>query len=681
MESEYEDEFKRDYDQLHKSPPYLRLYEEDEAQAWKLYHLKQDSADQKGDDAASNSNKEELHEWLNLFRVFRFFKSLEGFYKGDLDLSGRSPQRWDSLWRRWCMFSHDFLDVLIDVRSMQSNLEGEELDLEIEKQDSLKAFRTKWRISSYMTWFGIVSHVQEILEYRTKQPIFQKLYLIDLPTEILDMIFAELHVSHTRSLSITCKLLNDISRRCIFQKRTVWFRHPIDWQKQVQTPEDRIKILSETAINCRREMLLYTDFLKNRPDLLDKVESLVLADGWLQDVRYGWFQDFDIFAVEPNFYGPITRAFTDVLSGTRNLITLRLQFIDLSEDIIRLISGLDRLQRLTVMCCDIPLDVTHALEAGILSTSSVPNLTWRSQVEGANSETQWYTLLLCPTLLTLAIKSFGESPLPPLLPPEIWPRFVFLQTLQRLDVDASWDFHELAELLQVHAQAHPLRLTHFRISSPQGIEPDTINQILSALRGCPMEVLVLQGIAGGDPLLIQHISDLFPDLIALTLILRQNNRQRRNKYAIWPCPSWEYSARFGGFRRLKHFAWNFYLNISDSSPRTMLLFEDDFTGIMKGEDKINWDRWREERANMFFTDNEYLALSFAAHCPTLETFGITSGDSFTFRMACRISRASGGTPILTVPPARAFQQPSSWKMEQWNTDEFAENPGWPPILI
>ncbi|KIJ29146.1 hypothetical protein M422DRAFT_71287 [Sphaerobolus stellatus SS14] len=121
-------------------------------------------------------------------------------------------------------------------------------------------------------------------------------------------------------------------------------------------------------------MVLYVDFLKARPDLLDKAKVLVLEDERRCQIKLGLapsdWENFDLSSVDANFYQPITRAFTDVLSETQNLTILRLKSIDLGEEIIRLICGLHYLQRLTLMCCDVPSETVDALTAGGLPISS-----------------------------------------------------------------------------------------------------------------------------------------------------------------------------------------------------------------------------------------------------------------------------------------------------------------------
>lgn len=50
-------------------------------------------------------------------------------------------------------------------------------------------------------------------------PVFQRLFFIDLPVEILDNIISLVTVSQAKTLSCTCRAVNDISQRYIFRVR------------------------------------------------------------------------------------------------------------------------------------------------------------------------------------------------------------------------------------------------------------------------------------------------------------------------------------------------------------------------------------------------------------------------------------------------------------------------------
>ena len=45
----------------------------------------------------------------------------------------------------------------------------------------------------------------------------------------------------------------------------------------------------------------------------------------------------------------------------------------------------------------------------------------------------------------------------------------------------------------------------------------------------PLEILVLEGSAEAEFPIFEYIVFLFPDLVALTLVRRQNHNQRQNK--------------------------------------------------------------------------------------------------------------------------------------------------------
>jgi hypothetical protein len=93
-----------------------------------------------------------------------------------------------------------------------------------------------------------------------------------------------------------------------------------------------------------------------------------------------------------------------------------------------------------------------------------------------------------------------------------------------------------------------LRLTHFKLHMDWGVSDSEIMGLLIALQTAPLEVLVLEGLAQAEFSIFERIVSLFPDLLALTLVRRQNSNQHQNKLAPWPHSSWKYASCFRGFQ-------------------------------------------------------------------------------------------------------------------------------------
>lgn len=80
----------------------------------------------------------------------------------------------------------------------------------------------------------------------------------------------------------------------------------------------------------------------------------------------------------------------------------------------------------------------------------------------------------------------------------------------------------------------------------------------------PLEVLVLEG--------INEIATTFSNLLGLTLIIRANDRQKENKSVTWPRAS-------AVSLRLRHFGWNFCIDVMQCVPSGLVLLEIGFATI------------------------------------------------------------------------------------------------------
>ncbi|KAK0433529.1 hypothetical protein EV421DRAFT_1427152 [Armillaria borealis] len=80
-------------------------------------------------------------------------------------------------------------------------------------------------------------------------------------------------------------------------------------------------------------------------------------------------------------------------------------------------------------------------------------------------------------------------------------------------------------------------LTHLKLDFREPILDGEVCMLTQALRSYPMEVLVLDGILGGHPSIIEDIATHMPDLLVLTLFLRGGSNQSASTHCMWPKPT------------------------------------------------------------------------------------------------------------------------------------------------
>jgi hypothetical protein len=423
--------------------------------------------------------------------------------------------------------------------------------------------------------------------------------------------------------------------------------------------------MAQLARSSRESVLSASEFLLGRPDLINKMRCLRISHGWrsseFEETIVG---DFSLSNVEENFYAPINRSFVDVLSASRNLTSLSLHNIPVGLDIVRSISHLHNLHTLDLRVCQMQSEVVEALQSG-----SNDKLTWstynlRLFMDDARL---WWTLALCPNLRTLSVQSTYayDMPAPDL---HIWTLCKFYPTLERLwlnDIN-DMDLPSLADWLRIGA-ASSLQLTHLRLLVRSGASDTDIGGVLASLREMPLQVLVLDGLAEGEFILFDWIVENVPSLIALTLVRRASNRQESSKLSTWPHPCWEYAQHLASFQNLEHFGWNMDTIFIPATPYGLLHFEEGFP------DEIDFCGWAEEQDEAYFGMDYWTALSFAAHCPTLQTYTTTDRPNTT----CRITRSPDGR-VISELPEDLWATWDAGNVRRWNPSEFVGH--WSPIL-
>jgi hypothetical protein len=432
---------------------------------------------------------------------------------------------------------------------------------------------------------------------------------------------------------------------------------------------DHFGHLCLVALTSRDRFLKASEFLLSRPDLLDALRTLTVFDGWSRaSLRNTLADSFNIQSL-PNFYPIIQHHLNQVAEATKNLTTLRLTCINIWPTFLAAISRIETLHTIMFLACQLDNDTCESiLENQIRLQESILNV----ELNLIGDDSIWYTLCLYPRICTLSI--MGPMNEFTFLPAhDILDRLNPFKTLERVSL-SNFDPNDMLVLSAWIVKASEnvaipdLKLTHFKVHTRLGIANSALSDLLRALRLSPnLQVLVLEGLAGGGLDIIDSIAEACPNLLGLTLIRRHNDRQTSTKLALWPHTSAEYASRFPAFSRLRYFAWNFRVeNFLDPTPAIMTQFENGFPELHTPK---GWQEQDEADQIAYFQDAHLIAGSFAAHCPTLKTFAIVER---VVHLACRIERLLDGRFQL-------FETDDifSHSVRMWNTKRVS---GWPPVL-
>ncbi|KAJ3474079.1 hypothetical protein NLI96_g12662 [Meripilus lineatus] len=470
------------------------------------------------------------------FRFKRFCKSIQGFHKGNLDLTGRHEHRYRRLYARWNRFLADVLNLSLHATEVEVSVEecGKmvmEIDHTFDRPEVLEKFRRDWKTGS-VSLETVFHHTKKTLKYLSMYPtpIFQKLLLLDLPPELVHYVMFVATSGDARRLGSTSKYFRKISLSYIYTSRT--FDIPFKPGPLVpRTPEDideeqkKIRVAGDT-------LLEELDFVLSRPHILESLQDVTMFGQ-----RYGLVKKilgFESGSREyRNFFGPFESRIGPILSRTPNLKTLAFSqllisnALELSHNLhsIWVYSAQMNTRRTTK-----PPRYPSVINAYLVFASDEARSLWSLLESFPN-------LRSLHTRLSSELAGIGPEA-------DIRTRFNPFTTLERLAIERA-DPDHIEALTEWIQESPSLELTHFWLEGGgPGLFPRQTRELLLALDPAPLQVLVLDGIHHVEPSLLDEIATIFPDLRALSLLYRQSERQTQSGVSTWPHTSWEYAPHF-----------------------------------------------------------------------------------------------------------------------------------------
>ncbi|KAH9928263.1 uncharacterized protein B0H18DRAFT_252692 [Fomitopsis serialis] len=350
---EEEAESARNVFELPQRPPvWIRTYEREEFAIRREYVLRTLDAKEQGIPLDSSG------DIRGMWRIRRLWTSVAGFYEGKLDLAGRSERRWYSLKRRFDRF-------MVDVASLRTHiltrpptvLDGscEALLLIVSSPSALNDFKHKYKLG-YVDLPEILAipEMMDALYPGCPKAVIQKLFLTDLPPELLLYIFELAHIDDARALGATCHALNDLSLPYIYQtRRLVLHVDPTYLEKALEEFSDMDRrYLTHLSARMRTNLLADFGFLLARDDILKRVEHLVIQSLWTPNLASA--AGFNARReAHSTFFSPIWKQIEATLSAVTNLREFNIEKIVITQNMIHAIASLRGLQTLSIHNCPV----------------------------------------------------------------------------------------------------------------------------------------------------------------------------------------------------------------------------------------------------------------------------------------------------------------------------------------
>ncbi|KAK1226928.1 hypothetical protein PQX77_010099 [Marasmius sp. AFHP31] len=653
--------------------PFIRLFEREEQSLICRQQIRhRSSRHPRCDDIEVTLEAEESQSiWddfdaYRYYHALRFFKSLEGFYKGTLDLSGRHLHRFEQLMATYYEIVQDLDRVRETVR--EEEIEDRDrkgrvvtyLEYVVTDEEVWKQCRLKWKLPRVVD-FGKLAVIRQKAR---ETPKIQKLCLMNLPPELIYRVFYFADLYRARSVSL----------------------HFADWDmmKQLTHEQPSAELLDKLAREKTRDLAAHVDFLTSRPDLARLIQTLEVEDHWNSDGR-----EVPILrarAYKNPFYDSINHSMCSLLPACLGLTQITIKHFVITSDWLKAISQLLKLHTIYFTYARIEDETveTDVIHNTIPLAPQVLNVEW-SERWNINREALfrestgrglWYTLPLLPNLVTF------KHHAPP-TPDTTWLPSVDVQDrsdllcqgLRKLalrlllhDVPTLADWITQSEL----QRSTPCTLTHVKLTMHSPLPEDLAIVLLESLRSAPLQVLVLEHIKRGSLLLIERIVQLFPDLVGLTLTQREGRlpRSPTRQTVFWPHQTGEYACRFQGFRRLRYFGWNLHIPTYEYAPAAMLRWEatisdDAVTNTPPAAAVVSSHDHDEDEVGVLGTA---VARLFGCYCPTLVVMVVEGHilDGYS------IDREEGGQVKATM---NVFGDGRNvWNADEWNPGGYHR--GW-----
>ncbi|EFI28088.1 hypothetical protein CC1G_14115 [Coprinopsis cinerea okayama7 len=579
--------------------------------------------------------------------------------QGRLDLTGRHESRWNEYIPGFEAYIQDF-DALAPFLYKEKKcspmwtgtFHTVTYRVKPEGEDTYRQWLSRWKIEHDQGDLAdIIARSLDVhaLWLKGSKPQFQSITLIDLPEDILEVVFSECSREELFIVSGTCTTLRWARDHCLKACEIRFTQFMGSLCEKLDPESDLPRQIIPYFIKAYGLCLDRIAYYAARSKQCAIMEKLVINLCWTSGTHYGSpvYQ-----ALKGAYWERVVKSLSKAIipligsKGTPNLTQLSLTGVLLDGHELLAVCSLGKLRTLSLFECKVTAidTLTKWLEGNTLSLSSpVANLHIRfGPYRPGPPSSQWVVLRLLPNIRNLSLESIDYANgfvLPE--DSEFYSQLRCLDSLERLAVThiRSESVGSLASWLLMrrpfHSDTIADKLTHFEIVNDVHIPLEGMQLLLRSLRSNRLEVLTLYGIQRqfARPELIGEIAQLCPNLLSLRLIAHGSLQAKYPKPIVWAAPSWSYAALFAGFNCLEHFKWNYLIPVEDPTPFPLVHFE--MEAMEPVATAFPGELWPSEvdDSTLYFGDNHLSAAPFVAHCPTLESFYLDN-DS----LCCEIIR-------------------------------------------
>ncbi|KAK0199526.1 hypothetical protein DFS33DRAFT_1400586 [Desarmillaria ectypa] len=560
-------------------------------------------------------------------RLEAFIMTVIGFYSGDLDLTGRRLSRFEFYSTRWSLFLADVEALAPFVLEFECGwvFEGEFTLLadqgpsyvyyKMQNEEMWEKFRERWLVPSSYVYEDVKNWTDSVVKQITEskgEPKIQNLFLLDLPDELLDLVFQLGGGDVVRLLSRTCRHMRALGAPYICRFRSM--RLCVPSTNEITLIGGSIVEQQNRMFKCYQQSLdkVHKDiaFLIAHPDITKQIEILNFHNSWAGSGRLP--VNFDMRDDLSSVISSLSVAFPHGESITE----ISTYGFVISRHFLRVMSTLPKLRKLFVDRCT--FGVASLAEAKTLAATQLFNLDNVRHLQlaisplsghpGTKWTRTWNILAFCTKITSLYISSHSHQldlTAFSLLAEEY--RFFHISHLSMEGVSTA-SVSLLRNWLST-LSGNP-NITHFKVRFAAGVTDAEVLSLLDTLAPQPLKNLVLDGLIEGSADVFGEIPQRFPQLTHLLLFQLPS---LLGVPATWPEPPTVYASQLASLAHLRYFGWNLGEGLW-LPPITLAGAVSEETDADESAD--NEDADDGEVPN----DPDEIAAMFAKHCAALEMF-------------------------------------------------------------
>ncbi|KAK0506824.1 hypothetical protein EDD18DRAFT_1125210 [Armillaria luteobubalina] len=598
-------------------------------------------------------------------RLEAFVRTMIGFYTGDLDLTGRRLSRFEFYSVRWSLFLADVEALAPFVLKFERGwaFEGElallagqscsSVYYEMQNEEMWETFRERWLVPSSYVYEDVKNWTDNVVKQITEskgKPKIQKLFLLDLPDELLDLVFQQGGSNVVRLLTRTCRHMRALGASYIYRYRSMCLCMPsinaitLIGGSPMEQQNHVFKCYQQSLDNMHKDIA----FLTARPDITKQIEILNFHNYWAGSGRLP--ANFDLRDDLSSVIASLSIAF---LHG-ESITEITMCGFVVSRHFIRIMSTLPKLRKLCIDRCT--FGVASQVEAKILAATQLFNLDSVRHLRlaisplGGHQGTEWIRawniLAFCRNITSLYI--FSQSHQLDLTAFSLLAEEYHPFHITRLCMDGvSTPSVSLLRNWLLTLSGSP-NITHFKVRFAAGVKDAAVLSLLDAIAPQPLKNLVVDGLLEGSTDVFSHISQHFPQLTHLLLFQLLSPL---GVPAAWPEPPTAYASQLASLAHLRYFGWN----LGDG----LWLPPIPLAGVVAGETDADESADKEDAYDDEApSDPDEITAIFAKQCAALKVFvlhDISSGWD--------ISRGDDGQ--VTLNKMSDFRR---WESMPWNPE-------------